>query len=388
MFSNSSQSTKNSITYPILDSSLSFADYITYCQNMIASRRTDLGKAGAHAQTIIEANSPFEFYPSHSLPNRSQLKYGILFVHGLFDCPFSLKEIATYLQADNVLCRAILLPGHGTRPADLLTATYQDWLQAVEYGVETLKKEVEQVFLLGYSTGAALSIYHALQDAAIKGVILLAPAIKIKTPVDIIFNCSPLMTWMRRKKQWLYCEEEVDYTKYLSIAFNPVYQVNQLIELMNDMLNNCQLHCPVFLTISREDETISSHTAIDFFTQLTNPQNKLLLYSANHEHYSDERIIIRTSQHFPRHIKHLSHVGMPFSPANSHYGIEGDYIYASHSDTDCIYGAYNLLEENAFNLLYKLNLVKTKRRQLTYNPDFDFMTKMITKFVLHEIGMN
>ena len=81
-------------------------------------------------------------------------------------------------------------------------------------------------------------------------------------------------------------------------------------------------------------------------------------------------------------INHLSHIALPFSPNNRHYGNQGDHPYASRRDsykTD--YGAYSRIEEDVYHLLFNLGLVKRKKYALTYNPDFDFMATSIINFI-------
>lgn len=364
--------------YPISDISLTFSEYITRCRSLIEERRVDL-QQNSNAKLIIDANSPFELVPHQA----NQSKCGALLIHGLLDSPFSLRDISLRLQANGVLCRAILLPGHGTIPSDLLHVSYHDWIQTVRYGIESLRRDVEHIFLVGYSTGAALSLYHALNDPKISGIILLAPAIRIKAPVDIVVGWHRLLKLLRQNRQWLYCEEEVDYTKYQSIGFNPVKQVSDLTNVIVDLKQQRSINCPIFMVVSREDETISSHSAIDFFTNLPNRDNKLLLYTSLDHLYPDPRIVTRQTHDVNLFIKHFSHVCIPFAPNNPHYGQNGDYSHSSRLDSgEIIYGAYNRIEVNIFHLLYKLGIVKQKRRELTFNPDFDFMAKMISEFIL------
>jgi len=383
MFGNLSASFNDSIiNYPISDSTLPFSEYILRCQQMIQDRRMDLHHPGVDAARIIETNSPYELLPQQPMMAGKRIKYGVLLIHGLLDCPFSLRDTGNYLQSKGMLCRSILLPGHGTNPADLLNISYHTWIQAVRYGIETLKQEVEQIYLVGYSTGATLSVYHALQDSQINGIVLLAPAIRIKAPVNIIAGWQYLMRWLSENRQWMYRQEEVDYTKYLSIGFNPVNQVAQLTDVIKELREQHQLECPVFMALSREDETISSDNAIDFFSSLPNQESKLLLYTSFAHRYPDRRIITRETVNPELQIKHFSHVSIPFAPDNPHYGKNGDYAFASHMNTkDFIYGAYNHVEERFFNLLYQLQLIKCRRRELTFNPDFDFMAENINKFI-------
>jgi len=364
-----------------LDRQLSFSEYIAKSQMMIANRRVDLNNRSVSAQHIIETNSPFELRP----PSGKKTTHGALLIHGLLDCPFSLRNVAESLQANGVLCRAILLPGHGTSPQDLLTVSYQDWIQAVRYGFESLQQEVDHIYLIGYSTGAALSVYQALQDASISGVVLLSPAIRIKAPIGIAVAWQKLTKLMGKPhKQWMYREKEIDYAKYQSIPFNSITQVAALTNVIHEHRRQKTLNMPVYMVVSREDETISSHRAIDFFSNLHHQSSRLLLYTSIEHRYPDKRIITRLANYPAVPIKHYSHVSIPFAPSNPHYGEQGDYPNISYPFTDKkIYGAYNRIELNILNTLHTLGLTRYKRGGLTYNPDFDFMMEEIVNFILH-----
>lgn len=381
MFSNLSKTSQDdTVSYPITDSKLPFADYIARSRAIIEARRTDLTGTDAQNKRIIDANCPYELRPQTS---SGKAKHGALLIHGLLDCPFSLRDIGQKLQSNGVLCRSILLPGHGTKPSDLLYASYHEWIQAVRYGIESMREEVDQLYLIGYSTGATLSVYQALQDAEIAGVVLLSPAIRIKAPVDIAVAWHKLSRYLRQEnKLWLYREPENDYAKYQSITFNAVSQVAQLTQVIRELNSQHALTCPVYMAISREDETISSHQAIDFFARLPNQDSRMLLYTSIEHAYPDSRIVTRMSQHPKNHIKHYSHVSIPFSPLNIHYGVNGDYEMTAHrNQTTMIYGAYNRIEQRIFDFLHRFNLTGHQRRELTYNPDFDFMAADIAAFI-------
>ena len=147
-----------SIHYPIDNLALNFADYIAESTKIITQHRVDLHSE--NATQIITANSPFEFRP------KTSGRYGALFIHGLLDSPFSMREIALYLQSQGILSRAIVLPGHSTVPGALLHTDYHEWLQALRYGIAsfTQTQEVERIFLIGFSTGASLALLHTLQN--------------------------------------------------------------------------------------------------------------------------------------------------------------------------------------------------------------------------------
>lgn len=366
-----------------IDHNIPFADYITRTQHLIKRRRRDLE---ANEALILDANSPFELVPAQSRQaHGNKFKYGALLIHGLLDSPFSLKDIGLDLQKQGVFSRAVLLPGHGTNPDDLLQVTFEEWLKIVNYGISSLKPLVENVFLIGYSTGAALAIHQLLKHHMnIAGMIMLSPAIKIKAPVEMVVAWHKTVNWISRDHTpWFYKDEEVDYAKYRSVTFNAVKQVAELTKINRNLSQKVSLNIPLLMILSREDDTISSHGAIQYFAKLQNPNSRLLLYTKDPIEYSDPRIITRPTDYPKLRIKQFSHVSIPFSPSNHHYGQQGDYIYASRVD-NAIYGAYNRIESHAGDILYDLGLLKLQRHELTYNPDFEFMMENISKFILQD----
>jgi esterase/lipase len=372
------------IDYPILDSRLSFQDYIQRSREIIEKYRVKwLNLSDTFAKHVLAANTPYELYPPHpKRESNGKLKYGVLLVHGLLDSPFSLRDIGNQLQKNGMLCRSILLPGHGTIPSDLVHVSYHDWIQAVRYGVETLRHEVEHIFLIGYSTGAALSVYQAMQDAHIAGLILLSPAIRIKNPVDYIIGWHGLMKHLSRNNtRWIFARKEIDYAKYQSVAFNPVSQVAKLTDVLEELRHHHHLHVPMFMVMSREDETISSAQAINFFSAFQNQYSKVLLYSGTDYPYHDSRILTRNSCYPELNIQNFSHIAIPFAPDNTHYGQHGDCPIASRIDKNAIYGAYSHLAERFYHQFYQFGFLSMPRYELTYNPDFSFMADNIIKFI-------
>jgi esterase/lipase len=366
----------SNLSLDISTKSLSFSDYLAECRAMVEKYRTN--------PVQINANCPFELYPENPSRVNGKVKYGALLIHGLLDCPFSLRDIGSAMQEHGILCRSILLPGHGTSPADLLAVTYQEWIQAVRYGIESLRQDAEEIILVGYSTGATLAINQALQDPTIAKIILLSPAIKIKAPVDIAVAWHKFVNFICRKPSpWMYREKETDYAKYRSVPFNAIAQVARLTKVTRELSKTHKLTLPVCMVLAREDETISSQAAIDYFSQLPNPSNQLLLYTSRKKDYADTRITTHNDYYPMQHIQHASHISIPFAPKNPHYGLAGDYDLASRPNNEQIlYGAYNRIETELFKLLNSAGLTKYQRRELTYNPDFKKMSINIANFVL------
>ncbi len=365
------------------NSRLTFAQYIAECRKNLQESR--IFYPNNDPNLIIDLNTPFEFVPEEPVPAGKLRKYGALLIHGLYDSPFSMRDLGERLQASGVLCRSILLPGHGSIPDHLFQVTYEDWIEVVKYGVNSLRDEVENIILIGYSTGATLATYHALNNPKIAGVAMLSPLIRIKAPTARLLELSHITNWHYKHREWYAKNNEIDYVKYSSITFKSVHQVAKLTKLVNQLQVEKKLQCPLFMAISKQDQVVSSIEALNLFRHNQNEQSECLLYSATPEKMLDKRIEVKKSVYPDLHIVDFSHISLPFSPNNSHYGQHGDFADASLlSNKNVLYGAYSNKQLSFYAWLYDLKLIKSRRRELTYNPDFDYMADKIIHF-LHNI---
>jgi esterase/lipase len=363
-----------------IESNVPFNQYISRCRELIQARRIDLNNRSESADWIINANTPFELLPADT----NKIKYGVLLIHGLFDSPYTMRDIAANLAQHHILSRSILLPGHGTKPGDLMHTSYRDWLSTVQYGIDSLRKDVDRIILVGFSTGATLSIHQALNDASIAGIILLAPALKIRAPVNAIIQSYQFGNWLAGRKEWVNKTDENNAVKYQSVVTRAIAELGVLMREIRLDSQNKQLLCPTLLIASREDETISTRTAINYFQKKCNEDSKILLFTTRNEVPNDSRIEIRQFQP-SLNIRHISHLSLPHAPENAYYGSQGSYDYASRELTNGnetkIYGAYNHAEIDLYHALYRLGLMRKQYQTLSYNPDFNYMMKSMISFI-------
>ncbi len=358
--------------YPGDDLTLPFDEYMHQCKTLIAHTRMDL--TPTHRDQIINANAPFEYQPI-----AQPIRYGALLTHGLYDSPFQMRDIGLHLQKQGLLVRSLLLPGHGTVPGALLKVTYEDWLQTLHYGFNKLCEDTSQVFLVGNSTGAALSLYYALHyPEKVAGIILISPALKI-------YSKWAWMTYLALlfKAAWLHQDpkETLDYVKYSSYTYNSVYQVYRLTKALQKIKKHPA--CPLFFAQSIDDKVINPYTVLRYFSQNPCSQNKLILYSNQPTAYLDSRVTLRQSNIPELHIKNFSHIALPIAPSNPHYGQMGDYPLASHINTknNVVYGEFNEKQIQYRAYLVKHHLAATQLERLTFNPDFEFLMANITQFI-------
>ncbi|MEX3634613.1 alpha/beta hydrolase [Paraburkholderia sp. BR14320] len=125
----------------------------------------------------VPANRYYEgspIYPEHFAENwnRSYILEplgppvgAVVLLHGMTDSPFSLRHIARHYRDRGFIAIGIRLPGHGTVPAGLTDAHWQEWAAATRLAVREARRRVgpeKPLELVGFSNGGALALQYAL----------------------------------------------------------------------------------------------------------------------------------------------------------------------------------------------------------------------------------
>ncbi len=363
-----------------------FNTYVESTRAMIEQARLDL--TDDNREHIIDANSPYEWLPKSVPPKAFPLKKykkGILLVHGLYDSPYTLLSLAQYYHEQNFLVRTILLPGHGTRPGDLVGVSYEQWVKAVKYAVDSFETEVEELYLAGFSTGGALVIHAALFNKIqnLKGLILFAPALKLLRPIAIISNIDRLLrsTTIGGIK-WFTKTANDDYAKYGAFTLDSANEVNQLSHVILKKLKTHTLDCPIFQVATQDDEVLSLDAMIEFCNQNRFLQSQMYIYGNRAKTYANKKITTLAAS-YPRYrILNFSHMCLPIAPCHPHYGLNGDYHGLIHHEEDPKTGLKVVSEKPFYGAVTHANLKKHLMTRLTFNPDFDNLTKRLTKWHL------
>jgi carboxylesterase len=106
-----------------------------------------------------------------------------LLVHGFPGTPAEMRPLAETLHEQGWTVQGILLPGFGSRFAEILQRGHDDWLESVVETLETLKKKYSPVLLVGYSLGGALCLGAAVRSRP-DGLVLVSPFWRLGTPLQ------------------------------------------------------------------------------------------------------------------------------------------------------------------------------------------------------------
>jgi len=315
--------------------------------------------------------------------NAESPKAAVLLLHGMSDSPYSLRHLGERLHAAGANVLGLRMPGHGTAPSGLTDITWQDMAAAVRIAMRHLAQQNEglPIYVIGYSTGAALAVNYALATLdnralpPIERIVVLSPAIGV-TRVAI------LAIWQARLGQLLGLEKlawnailpEYDPFKYGSFAVNAgniVYQLtNEIQQRLTALGEEGKLHGvpPILAFSSVVDATVSTPALVNnLFQQLPDSGNELVLFGTNreaeigplmdwdpvavvqalqsnphptftlslvmNENPQSRKVIVRSQRpgeqgpsdldiglSWPRDLYSLAHVALPFPPEDPLYG--------------------------------------------------------------------
>jgi alpha-beta hydrolase superfamily lysophospholipase len=259
----------------------------------------------------------FNRYYLHSLsnPNKFEQNYnrsyelvpeeirgGVLFIHGLTDCPYSMKDLAELFYDNGFYVLSLRMPGHGTIPAALTTVTHQDWATAVKVGsrhVSSMIGDGKPFYIAGFSNGALLTVNYALEsieDDRLKKpdrLFLFSPSIGVT-------KLAEMSKWLKmlgfipyfEKSKWTEISPEYDPFKYTSFPLNASMQLYGLSKKVQKSLLDhhtkgtlCQLP-PMVTFQSLIDSTVITKDIVNkLYDKLSENDHELVLFDVNRRAY-------------------------------------------------------------------------------------------------------
>jgi esterase/lipase len=367
-----------------------FSDYLARTREMLGKAHYLVGDI--NWQKIIEGNAPFDLKPSPGfLPGRQKTyRRGILLTHGLSDSPYSMRHLAAFFQENGFRVMAILLPGHGTQPGDLLDVDWQEWAKTVSYGVNQLAEEVDQVYLAGYSLGGTLSIYHSLGDNRVRGLFLFSPALQISHRAAWA-NLHKLFSWLMSAQKWIGIKPDRDIYKYESLPKNAAAQVHALTQALNMQLQQSlltKLDFPIFAAASVDDITVKISATREFMARAHHPASKLVLYTTEPEKFPAdfpvEKLEWVNSVIPEQKILSSAHTATVISPEDKHYGVDGEYANCVHyypDDSEKYTACITNPAANYQGEVTEENLRAGIMQRLMYNPNFAALKISMKQFI-------
>jgi alpha-beta hydrolase superfamily lysophospholipase len=222
---------------------------------------------------------------------------GVLLLHGMSDAPYSLHSLGESLHARGYWVIGLRLPGHGTAPSGLKTATWEDMAAAVTLAARRLAEVAspDLIHFVGYSTGAPLAIHYTLET--LDGSDGPLPAsLNLVSPAIAISPAAAGASWLRalsrlpglERLAWTQILPEFDPFKYNSFAVNAGDQVHRLTRGLARDIERRSVAGPIedfpptIVFLSAVDATVTAEAVIDNLLEHLSPRrHELVLFDIN-----------------------------------------------------------------------------------------------------------
>lgn len=229
---------------------------------------------------------------------QGQPKGVVVLLHGLTDSPYSLRHFAQTYAQRGFVALGIRLPAHGTTPAALKSAEWEDFMAATRLVMREANRRAGgtlPVHVAGYSNGAALALMYALEALDDPKLVKPAKLILVSPMVGVTpyARFAPLAGWPAvlpffAQAGWLSILPEFNPFKYNSFPVNGGYQSWRLTQVLRA---NIERHlkagrleglAPVLTFQSLLDHTVVARDMVDgLYGHLPNNGSELVLFDVN-----------------------------------------------------------------------------------------------------------
>lgn len=226
-------------------------------------------------------------------PEGAAARGAAVLLHGLTDAPYSLRHVAALYREAGWAAVAPRLPGHGTVPAGLTRAAWEDWREATRLALREARARANggPIHLVGYSNGGALALQaalDALRDPSLpraERVVLISPMVGVTAFARFAGVAGwPALLPRFAGAAWLGIEPEFNPHKYNSFPVNAARQSHRLSAEVQRRLAAEDLSGfpPVLAFQSAVDATVSTPAVVSaLFARLPANGSELVLFDIN-----------------------------------------------------------------------------------------------------------
>lgn len=219
-------------------------------------------------ETATESGEPYLRVPD----NRKDL--GIVLVHGFLASPAETRELGEKLANNGYPVVGVRLAGHGTSPWDLRGRQWQDWLESVRDGYRIMSGISDRICLIGFSTGATLSlILSAEKPEKLAGVVSVSAALKFMNRnmmfVPLVHGANTITKWLPSFEGVMPFREndtEHPHINYRNMPMRGLFELRRAVDELEDRLGD--IDCPVSLYQGTQDPVVDPKSADQIFAKL------------------------------------------------------------------------------------------------------------------------
>lgn len=233
----------------------------------------------------------------------------ILFIHGILEGPKQFRHLAQIAYEMGYSTQILLLPGHGVKGRIFARTSYEQWVLYVSQQIKHIKKQYEEVLIVGHSMGALLALCEiATWNHQIIGAILIDPPIKVHLWPRVIEGVFKIRA--RAIKSWDHYTQaqyhalsvhEITFLDYLGGVMRYL-ELFVLIRYTKKQIHKIQK--PLLLIFAKKDEFVSLKSR-KFFENVDSVRQELILEDSGHfcYHHTD---LVKLEEAFKVFLKELN----------------------------------------------------------------------------------
>lgn len=251
-------------------------------------------------QSYDEKTAPFRLGPP-----LAEASVAALLLHGFTGSPWELAPLGEALATRGVHVLCPRLPGHGSSPEAMLWAGQSQWVQAATQALDELKP-ARRVVVIGLSMGGLLAMVLAARfPARVQGLVLLAPAMRLKSPQAHALRAVRHLPLFELKNHWLAkhgSDIEAEEIR-VQAPLLPKYPLNRVLDLfeLQDIASDAErrINCPSLIIGAVNDHTVETAEVMALHQRLPFSR-KVLLQRGFHQvaRDSDRALVATEVAHF------------------------------------------------------------------------------------------
>ena len=329
----------------------------------------------ARSERAITLNLPFEINASEDVPYRGRF----LLMHGLNDSAYVWHDMAHAIAKRGFDVRAILLPGHGSHPREMLAITWQSWLATAQEHVNLWSTDDTPLYLGGFSMGAVLATIIALEQPDLAGLFLVSPAFHSR--LNYLLRWSAIY---KKIQPWMFGGMilEDNPIKYNSIPINSGDQYFRLTRVLKKRWKRSTLDIPLLAVMTSDDSVVNVDAVrSDIYRRFKHPDNRVILYSNQPPARLYPAETVRPSAYPDLRILNQSHLGMINAQSNPLFGRNGRILVCNGNVPSVFFGCMRATG-HWYGAQHTPAPDNAAVARTTYNPDIEFVLSQFDELFL------
>jgi esterase/lipase len=208
---------------------------------------------------------------------------GVVLVHGFLASPAEVRAFGDKLAGLGFPVMGVRLKGHGTSPWDLEERSWVDWRDSVREGCEIIRPFAERLCLVGFSTGAALSLLLASEHLpGLRGVAAVSTPMRFMNRnmifVPLMHGANRLLGGVLQSDgimPFRRNESEHPHINYRNVPLRGLYELRKLVDTLEEALARVQ--CPVVILQGTDDRVVDPVSAELLEEKLTGAERSVVM---------------------------------------------------------------------------------------------------------------